>query len=175
MIMYPVTDDNGKIVGQMSLPFRDNNVEIPEGFDTSQTDEEAAFFEDGVFERRNIFNLATYKTKMLNNLSTVFEKAVSAGHFTSATLGIEVDCRRTTAKNDLQNVQGLISYMTRNSLTTIDYIGYSETKTGVTKANLEALCGEMEDYVLFLYQKKWGLETLINAATDKAGVDAVVW
>jgi hypothetical protein len=105
-----------------------------------------------------------YKQIKKSEIINSFNNELSNGKFTSTALGIEVDCRRSNIKNDLQNVQGLISHMNRNSKSTVTYIGYSES-VEATKSKLEILCNEMEDYVLGLYQKKWQLEQSIDTAT----------
>jgi len=112
------------------------------------------------------------KTK---EIDSAFNNEVSTGHFMSTTLEIEIDCRRSTTKNDLQNVQGLMSYMVRNGITTTDYRGVSKTKSNVTISQLTDICGEMEDHVLGLYNKKWILEAQINACTNKEQLDAIKW
>jgi hypothetical protein len=111
----------------------------------------------------------------LNEIIFSFDSEIAAGHFASSALGIDVDCRRSGLKNDLQNVQGLISYMSRKSISSIEYVGYSETITGVTVSMLESLCAEMEDYVLALYQKKWSLEVMVAAAKTETELKAIAW
>jgi hypothetical protein len=111
------------------------------------------------------------RTKMIQ---TSFDTAMETSHFMSTALGIEIDCRRSNTKNDLQNIQSLISKMERESWTSVEYVGYTETKVA-TKANLEAMVIEMEDFGLGLYQHKWTLWNTIQAATTLAQVEAVVW
>ena len=114
------------------------------------------------------------KTLKSKEILDAFNNTVATGHFLSTVLSIEVDCRRDTTKNDLQNVQGLISYMTRNEVTEVEYIGY--TSTGIaTISQLQTLCNEMEDHVLGLYQKKWALEAQIKEATTIEQLNAIVW
>ena len=87
---------------------------------------------------------------------------------------IEVDCRRSGEKNDLQNVQGLISYLERNRETETIYVGYSESKT-VTIQMLKSLCTEMEDHVLALYHKKWQLEEQVKNTNDIELLKDIKW
>ena len=120
-------------------------------------------------------NLEMAKEAQLPFITIGFDKELEGGHFMSASLGIEVDCRRSDRKNDKQNVEGLISNMSRNSKSTVNYVGYSEIKTGVTKEQLETLVAEMEDHVLALYEKKWNLQMQIQNATTIQEVNAIVW
>lgn len=120
-------------------------------------------------------NLEMAKEAQVPVITSAFDKEIETGHFMSTALGIEVDCRRSDRKNDKQNVEGLISNMSRNSKSTVNYIGYSEVKTGVTKEQLETLVAEMEDHVLALYEKKWQKQTEIQSATTVEQVKAIVW
>ena len=115
------------------------------------------------------------KLTKINEIITAFDKELEGGHFMSASLGIEVDCRRSDRKNDKQNVEGLISNMVRNSKATVNYVGYSEIKTGVTKTQLEELVAEMEDHVLGLYEKKWLKQDEINNASTIEEVININW
>ena len=115
------------------------------------------------------------KSTKLNEITSSFENELQNGHFLSVTLGIEVDCRRSATKNDKQNVEGLISNMSRNSKATVNYVGYSEIKTNVTKTQLETLVAEMEDHVLALYEKKWMKQSEIQSATTVEQVKAIGW
>lgn len=120
-------------------------------------------------------NLEMAKEAQLPFITIGFDKELEEGHFLSSVLGIEVDCRRSDKKNDKQNVEGLISNMIRNSKATVDYVGYTDIKTGVTKTQLELLVAEMEDHVLSLYEKKWGLQTQIQNATTIQEIKAISW
>lgn len=120
-------------------------------------------------------NLEMAKEAQLPFITMGFDKELEEGHFLSSTLGIEVDCRRSDKKNDKQNVEGLISNMTRNSKATVNYVGYSEIKTGVTKTQLEELVAEMEDHVLGLYEKKWMKQSEIQSATTIQEVKSISW
>jgi hypothetical protein len=78
-------------------------------------------------------------------------------------------------KNDKQNVEGLISNMTRKGKSKINYVGYSEICPNVTKEMLTNLVGEMEDYVLGLYEKKWILQTQIENTSNIEEVKNIKW
>lgn len=103
-----------------------------------------------------------------------FDKALSDGKFMSTVLEIEVDYRRGANKNDMQNLQTLISYMKRNSISETVYKGYEEDKT-CSVSDLEVLLTEMEDYGLYLYQKKWQLEQDAAVCNNKEELDKIVW
>jgi len=120
-------------------------------------------------------SLDLMKLKKQRDISLSFENNFSNGYFLSSALGIEVDCRRAGMKNDLQNVQGLISYMSRNSIAKINYVGYTEIKANVTPAMLTALLAEMEDYALQMYEKKWGLLQRVDGCITKEELEGIVW
>lgn len=143
-------------------------IDNPEGYKlTYKTMEEQLIDNDITIE--------DYKQYKTNLILSSFENEFENGHFMSASLGIEVDCRRSNSKNDKQNVEGLISNMSRKSKTPINYVGYSEIKTGITKTQLETLVAEMEDHVLGLYEKKWVLQTQIENATTIDDLNNIIW
>ena len=115
------------------------------------------------------------KAKKTEEILGKFDINLLSGSFKSTAIGIDIDCRRSGSKNDLQNIQGLISNMTRNSITTIDYVGVSEIKSKVTIANLNKIILEMEDYTLGLYQKKWDLLSKITTSTTITQLNSITW
>lgn len=119
-------------------------------------------------------NLDQYRSDQIAIIESAFDQQFTSGHFLSATIGIEVDLRRMNEKNDVQNVESLISSMTRNNVPSITYVGYTENVTA-TLAQVQALKGEMEDQGLALYQKKWTLEAEIEAAATIDQVKAITW
>jgi hypothetical protein len=119
--------------------------------------------------------LIKIKSAKINEIISTFENELQTGHFMSMALDIEVDCRRSSSKNDKQNVEGLISNMSRNSKSTVDYVGYSEICPNVTQAQLTELVAEMEDHVLRLYEKKWVLQTQIENASTINKVKNINW
>lgn len=119
--------------------------------------------------------LIKIKSAKINEIISTFENELQTGHFMSMALDIEVDCRRSSSKNDKQNVEGLISNMTRKNKSTINYVGYTETCPNVTQAQLTELVTEMEDYVLALYEKKWVLQTQIENASTIEEIENINW
>lgn len=115
------------------------------------------------------------KLTKINEIITAFENELQNGHFISTILGIEVDCRRSITKNDKQNVEGLISNMTRNSKAFINYVGYTEIKQNVTINDLQILVAEMEDHVLGLYEKKWMKQSEIENTSTIEELNNINW
>jgi hypothetical protein len=113
------------------------------------------------------------RTNKLNEIVSSFNEQLANGYFLSTALGIEVDCRRSGIKNDLQNVQGLISFLERRGGTETHYVGYSETVLA-TVDQLKTLCTEMEDHVLRLYEQKWQLEELVKLAETRDQIKNIV-
>ena len=121
-------------------------------------------------------NIPLLKELKLQEIIEAFESDLQYGYFNSTALNIDVDCRRAPTQNDKQNVEGLISYMTRNSITDVTYKGYEDqTKAGVTISDLEALVDEMEDHVFLLYNKKWTKEAEVIGATSTGDIEAITW
>lgn len=120
-------------------------------------------------------DLSERKTEKKLEMINHFNRELETGWFHSDALGIDIDCRRTNTKNDLQNVQGLISNMTRKGKGTITYVGKTEIKQNVNKTQLTDLTAEMEDYALALYEKKWTLEAQVNVCTTIQELDNIKW
>ena len=113
------------------------------------------------------------RTNKLNEIVSSFNEQLSNGYFMSTALGIEVDCRRSGIKNDLQNVQGLVSFLERRGDTETHYVGYSGTVLA-TVDQLKTLCTEMEDHVLRLYEQKWQLGGVVKLAETRYQIKNIV-
>jgi hypothetical protein len=135
-----------------------------------------------IIRDKTIYELAETKEISIDSLkkyqsdiiSKAFDHELQNGHFMSNILGIEVDCRRSSTKNDLQNVQGLIDHLQRNGKTSVSYFGYAD-RVLATVSQLEDVIKEMQDYFLVLYEKKWLKESQILSATMIEQVKAIVW
>ena len=119
-------------------------------------------------------NLEMAKEFQLTEITSGFNKEFVSGHFPSTSIGIEVDFRRTDTKNDLQNLESVISYMERYNVSTTEYKGYTESVT-VSLSQLKGLKAEMEDYGLELYNRKWLKESNIGNASTIAEVKSIEW
>ena len=136
-------------------------------------------FDDNLNQWVKDFN--RYKTHKLDLLSKMFNNILTEGHFFSQTLQIEVDCRRTGIKNDLQNVENLIGYLETSNQTELNiYRGYTNPETSITQyaynvtlEQLQQLKLEMIQYGLQLYNRKWQLEDLINNASTLSDLNNI--
>ena len=120
-------------------------------------------------------NLVMARSSQTRVIETSFKEQFTSGHFLSTAIGIEIDCRREGKDNDLQNVERLIKKMERSNIGTITYHGYIEDKDNVTSAMLETLTEEMDDFVLYNYNKKWMLESAIATAQTIEEVKNIIW
>jgi hypothetical protein len=140
-------------------------------------------FDDGTYipeEGYTVYNnqlldMNGIKAIKQKEINIMFNNASISGHFISQTIGIDIDCRRTGEKNDVQNVEGLIDIMIAYNKPTEYYKGISETKADVTVEQFQAIKLEMIAYGLALYQKKHEKENLINAATTFEEIKAITW
>lgn len=119
--------------------------------------------------------LPKHKENKLREISQAFENEFIAGKFFSKALNIEVDYRRSGTKNDLQNVEKLISYMERNSITETVYAGYGDSATEASLSKIKALQLEMEDYGIYIYNKKWALFKQVSLAKTLADLAVLAW
>ena len=121
-------------------------------------------------------NLEMAKTSQIALIESGFAQEFDAGHFMSATIGIEVDCRRGGNRNDEQNIQGLIDDYVNLSPMEKHYVGFTETTTfELTLEQLTNLKLELIRYAKSNYVKKWTLEAEIQAATTIEQVKVVTW
>lgn len=109
--------------------------------------------------------------RKLDELNAKLEetKASSAAHITSST-GYVVNAN-TTAK---QNIDGLITAMTAQNLSTVNFMTFDNTLAELTLEQLKTLQLELISYGNNLYAKKWSLRAQIEACTTKEEVDAIV-
>lgn len=114
------------------------------------------------------------KSTQIDKIKRCFDGEFIDGHFPSSTLKIEVDFRRTNTKNDLQNLESVISYMTRYEVAETIYRGYTES-VSATLDELNLLKSEMEDYGLELYNRKWLKESNIDMAKTIEEVKSIEW
>ena len=95
--------------------------------------------------------------------------------YTSSTIGITVDFRRNLNENDLQNYQGLYSYMQANNVASVPVRDYNNNNIILTIEQLKQLIDELIAYGLYLYNKKWQYETDIDACTTQEQLDLISW
>ena len=109
--------------------------------------------------------------RKLDELNAKLEetKTFSAAHITSST-GYVVNAN-TTAK---QNIDGLITAMTAQNLSTVNFMTFDNTLAELTLEQLKTLQLELISYGNNLYAKKWSLRAQIEACTTKEEVDAIV-
>ena len=118
-------------------------------------------------EAQNIFvddSLNFYKKKQLEKLSVDFYEYLKRGHFYSEVLGIDVDYRRDSTKNDLQNVEVLIEVMEAEGEKETIYKGYEDQTAPATIDQLKLLAKEMKIFGIYLYRRKYEIEERIKQA-----------
>lgn len=111
------------------------------------------------------------KRKKMRAVYRWFIAKKNGNKFFSAALNADVDNRRDSDHNDIQNIDMLISKG-------VEPVSFKDADGefvhGVTLANLEALKLEMIDNAFDVYQQKWLWEERIKAAANKAELDAIV-
>lgn len=109
--------------------------------------------------------------RKLDELNAKLEetKASSAAHITSST-GCVVNANNTAK----QNIDGLITAMTAQNLSTVNFMTFDNTLAELTLEQLKTLQLELISYGNNLYAKKWSLRAQIEACTTKEEVDAIV-
>ena len=123
-------------------------------------------------EKKAEYNrLENVVARKLDELNAKLEetKTSSAAHISSST-GYVVNAN-TTAK---QNIDGLITAMTAQNLSTVNFMTFDNTLAELTLEQLKTLQLELISYGNNLYAKKWSLRAQIEACTTKEEVDAIV-
>lgn len=119
--------------------------------------------------------LAVEKIIRKDYIGDKFENEIANGNFLSESLSIDVDYRRSGTKNDLQNVEALISYMEINNIPQVVYKGFEYQSALATLQQLKDLRLEMQAYGVYLYGKKDALKKAIDQATTIEEVDNIDW
>ena len=115
--------------------------------------------------------LATAKTVQKNRIGHAFRTAPDAGYEVSA--GFVMDSTR----EDLDNLTRLKERMLETGTTTtkVQIRDKANQFHEVTVAELAEIVGDLTDFGLSLFAKKWQLETAIDAATTVEAVEAITW
>lgn len=119
--------------------------------------------------------LGVAKDIQKQKISEAFENNIAAGFFRSEALAIDVDYRRSGVKNDLQNVEALVSYMEKELISSVIYKGYEDQKAPANLQQLKSLIAEMQAFGVYLYNKKDALKSQIDAAETIEAVKNIVW
>ena len=156
-------------------------IEVPEGTQPDELEWDGQNLRLKSQEQIQAEKLLKSKQEKLKQVSQSFEDTITNGHFFSQSLQIEVDCRRSDIKNDLQNVENLITFLTSTNTQAIEvYRGYTNPETSITQyaynvtlEQLQQLKLEMIQYGLQLYNRKWQLEDAIANAQSQSELDAI--
>lgn len=109
--------------------------------------------------------------RKLDELNAKLEeaKASSAAHITSST-GYVVNANNTAK----QNIDELITAMTAQNLSTVNFMTFDNTLAELTLEQLKTIQLELISYGTNLYARKWALRSQIEACATKEEVDAIV-
>ena len=122
----------------------------------------------GTIEETTEIEQAEIKNSKKASIKADMEAEANNGEFTSS-LGFVINARRSSTKNDLQNIYSLID------LGVTEFMDADNIIRSVTANDLQMIKNEMQQYGLSLYQKKWNLQAQVDAATTQAELDAIVW
>lgn len=115
--------------------------------------------------------LATAKQVQKGRIRAAFDRAPDAGCTVSG--GFVMDCKR----EDIDNLSRLRDRMLETATTsgTVQIRDKNNQFHTVTVGELATIVGEMVDFGLGLYERKWQLEQAIDACGTIEDVEAVVW
>ena len=120
--------------------------------------------------------LAQAQATQTTVIMSAWRQALAAGSFTSVTIpGFIVNCRRSSAYNDLQDIQGLIVLIQAGSIPApYSYMGASAFQS-CTLAQLQGIANEMLNYGAQLFNRQHVALIAISTAADVPTVQAVVF
>ena len=113
--------------------------------------------------------VATAREVQKGRIRHLFRTAPDAGYVTAA--GYPMDCTR----EDIDNLTRLRNRLLETGGTGTTIRDRRNEYHDVTVDELSGIIGELVDFGLGLYQRKWELEAAIDAATTVEGVEAVMW
>lgn len=104
-----------------------------------------------------------------HRIGHLFRTAPDEGYTTAA--GYPMDCSR----EDIDNLTRLRDRLVETSGAGTTIRDRRNQYHDVTVVELSGIIGELVDYGLGLYQRKWQMEAAIDAATTVEDVEAVAW
>lgn len=113
--------------------------------------------------------VATAREVQKHRIGHLFRTAPEAGYTTS--VGYLMD----SAREDIDNLARLRDRLLETGASGATIRDKCNQYHDVTVAELSAVVGELVDFGLGLYQRKWELEAAIDAATTVEDVEAVAW
>ena len=113
--------------------------------------------------------VATAREIQKGRIRHLFRTAPDAGHVTAA--GYPMDCSR----EDIDNLARLRDRLLETGGAGTTIRDRRNQYHDVTIDELSGIIGELVDFGLGLYQRKWELEAAIDAADTVEGVEAVMW
>lgn len=113
--------------------------------------------------------LETAKTVQKNRIGHMFRFAPDAG--CEVTTGYVMDATRESVDN-LTKLRDRLVETTTATTTIRDFHNQFHT---VTVADLTEITGELVDFGLGLYSRKWAREQAIEAATTVEAVESITW
>ena len=106
--------------------------------------------DNGNYEVDYLKEIEYLKDKKLKLIKEEFERKLNTGYFYSNVLSANVN----VGYNHMKNIEGLIDYMNKNGLTSMNFRVYDNTIVTATLTQLQDLVQEYIEYALNLYQQK---------------------
>jgi hypothetical protein len=120
---------------------------------------------------KSLEELKQVKSQEINNS---FDNEMERGTV-DTTLGWEIDARRSSKYNDLQNMESLYDYMLDYNILTTEVKGADNLLHECTFNQVENLAKLIRNKGLANYQKKFLLQEQINNCTDIIKLNLIQW
>lgn len=116
-------------------------------------------------------SLEDLKAQKLFEVKMAFENERANGYIFSESLQKNIDANVTS----LTNIQGLVTLMTANGITTSQFRCKDNSFTEVTVEQLKTMMLEIIEFGNSLYNKKWLLESQIDSSITVEEIKSISW
>ncbi len=115
------------------------------------------------------------KSAQKQAISQAFTDSLTSSATSYTTTGLATNITINARKTDLDNAMGLAQSLRDNSEASTQFRCFDNSFVTVTPADLDQIAKELRMVGRQAYEKKWTLQSQIDAATTADAVTAVVW
>ena len=161
-LKYPtITDNDFKVI--------DNNSSI------SIQDWNLSFGEIPTLEELNIYNLQVLKNNKKEEIKQFVHNEVERSTVGYQTVGLLENLRVDAGRGDLDNLRNLKQYCLATNTEVTFVKDFYNNMHQITINELDIIILELIAYGLWLYQRKWEVDILIDNASSEEEVNSIVF
>jgi len=174
--MFAILDKDKRVTGHCSIDVHETGVELPEGVSIFPTDEEATFFEDGKFIRKNIYKVDEHKSRLKSLIHKQCKEEMESKNvgIDSISIGAKIDCREFDVTR-VDQVINLHEFKDATDETMVSYILHNNSQKQVKLSQMKGAKHEMVENLMSMLYYKHSLYAQIEQATTKEELDLIAW